>query len=289
MRKLHVFESISVDGYFCDAGGGMSWAHAGREDAEFAAWVSGNASGGGELLFGRKTYQMMEAFWPTPMAAEQMPVVARGMNAARKYVASTTIQPTWTNTQLLKGDLLAAVRDSQGERGTGHHRARQRQRGRAARRGRPGRRVPVRDHPGRARRRAHAVHDRSPAAALSSSARSAAATWWSPMQRRGRLVDDGEGGRDRDADVRALVSAHARAGVGRHRDARGAARVADVHRRGDRGARRRTVRPGLGAAGLSLDREGSWRGSRRACSSTNGTSNRCPRCRAASTRSSATS
>jgi len=110
MRKLSVFESISIDGYFCDAGGGMSWAHAGRDDAEFAAWVSGNASGGGELLFGRKTYQMMEAFWPTPMAAAQMPIVAKGMNAARKYVASTTIQPTWSNTQLLKGDLLTAVR-----------------------------------------------------------------------------------------------------------------------------------------------------------------------------------
>jgi dihydrofolate reductase len=110
MRKLHVFESISVDGYFCDAGGGMTWAHAGRDDAEFAAWVSGNASDGGELLFGRKTYQMMEAFWPTPMAAAQMPVVAKGMNAARKYVASTTMEPTWTNTQLLKGDLLTAVR-----------------------------------------------------------------------------------------------------------------------------------------------------------------------------------
>jgi dihydrofolate reductase len=110
MRKLSVFESISVDGYFCDAGGGMTWAHAGRDDAEFAAWVSGNASGGGELLFGRKTYQMMEAFWPTPMAAAQMPIVAKGMNAARKYVASATIQPTWSNTQLLKGDLLTAVR-----------------------------------------------------------------------------------------------------------------------------------------------------------------------------------
>ena len=111
MRRLRVFESISVDGYFCDAGGGMDWAHAGRDDAEFAAWVGGNASGGGELLFGRKTYQMMEAFWPTPMAARQMPVVARGMNAARKYVASTTLRPTWSNTQLLPGELLSAVRD----------------------------------------------------------------------------------------------------------------------------------------------------------------------------------
>ncbi len=111
MRKLRVFESISVDGYFTDANGDMSWAHAGREDAEFGRWVSSNAGSGGELLFGRKTYQMMEAFWPTPAAAEQMPEVAKGMNAARKYVASKTIQPTWNNTQLLKGDPVKAVRD----------------------------------------------------------------------------------------------------------------------------------------------------------------------------------
>jgi hypothetical protein len=44
MRKLRVFESISIDGYFTDTGGDMNWAHAGREDAEFADWVSGNAS-----------------------------------------------------------------------------------------------------------------------------------------------------------------------------------------------------------------------------------------------------
>ena len=110
MRKLRVFESISVDGYFTDARGDMSFAHAGRQDAEFAAWVSGNASGGGELLFGRKTYQMMEAFWPTPLAAQQMPIVAKGMNAAKKYVASRTIRPSWNNTHLLEGDLVEAVR-----------------------------------------------------------------------------------------------------------------------------------------------------------------------------------
>jgi len=111
MRKLRVFESISVDGYFADAKDDISWAHAGREDSEFLGWVSGNASSGGALLFGRKTYQMMEAFWPTPIAAQQMPAVAKGMNAATKYVASNTIQPTWQNTQLLKGNLVTAVRD----------------------------------------------------------------------------------------------------------------------------------------------------------------------------------
>ncbi len=119
MRKLHVFESISVDGYFTDANGDTSWAHGGREDAEFADWVSDNASSGGDLLFGRKTYEMMVAFWPTTMAAEQMPRVAKGMNAAKKYVASTTIKPTWNNTHLLKGDLVKAVRDLKASDGPG--------------------------------------------------------------------------------------------------------------------------------------------------------------------------
>jgi dihydrofolate reductase len=110
MKKLRVFESISIDGYFTDRAGDMGWAHAGQEDPEFAGWVGSNASGGGELVFGRVTYQMMEAFWPTPLAAQQMPVVAKGMNAARKYVASRTLKPTWNNTHLLQGDLVEAVR-----------------------------------------------------------------------------------------------------------------------------------------------------------------------------------
>jgi len=110
MQKLLVFESISIDGYFVDAHGDMGWAHKGRDDPEFADWASGNASAGGNLLFGRKTYQMMEAFWPTPIAAQQMPVVAKSMNARTKYVASRTIQPAWNNTHLLKDDLADSVR-----------------------------------------------------------------------------------------------------------------------------------------------------------------------------------
>lgn len=119
MRKLRVFESISADGYFTDADGDIGWAHPGRDDPEFAAWVGGNASGGGALLFGRKTYQMMEAYWPTPRAAAEMPVVAKGMNAAKKYVASRTIQPTWSNTDLLKGELVDAVRALKASDGPG--------------------------------------------------------------------------------------------------------------------------------------------------------------------------
>ena len=119
MRKLRVFESISVDGYFTGTNGDMSWAHAGRDDPSSLAGLAATRTPGGELLFGRVTYQMMAAFWPTPAAAQQMPIVAKGMNAAKKLVASRTITPAWNNTHLLKGDLIEAVRTLKEAEGPG--------------------------------------------------------------------------------------------------------------------------------------------------------------------------
>lgn len=109
MRKVTVFNNISVDGFFTDAAGDMSWAH--RHDEEWTAFSSGNASGAAELLFGRVTYDMMAAFWPTPQAAQMLPAVAAGMNAMRKYVASRTLATAaWQNTTVLSGDLVTEVR-----------------------------------------------------------------------------------------------------------------------------------------------------------------------------------
>jgi dihydrofolate reductase len=109
--NLLVFNSTSLDGYFADANGDMRFAHNPEQDAEFNAFTSANAGGGGALLFGRKTYQLMESFWPTPAAAQAMPEVAAGMNRLRKYVVSRTLEKvSWQNTTLLKGDLLAEVR-----------------------------------------------------------------------------------------------------------------------------------------------------------------------------------
>jgi dihydrofolate reductase len=118
MRTVRVFESISVDGFFTDAGGDMGWAHRGSDDPEFAEFVSGNAGSGGALLFGRKTYEMMAAYWPTSLAALQMPAVAAGMNEATKYVASRSLETvSWANTSLLKGDLVSAVRELKAQAG----------------------------------------------------------------------------------------------------------------------------------------------------------------------------
>jgi dihydrofolate reductase len=116
MAKLRVFESISIDGYFSGANGDLSWAHGGNDDAEFNDWIAGNASGGGELLFGRTTYEHMAAFWPTAQAAQMMPVVAKGMNAATKWVASRTLKSVdWSGARLLDGDGVSAVKKLKAE------------------------------------------------------------------------------------------------------------------------------------------------------------------------------
>jgi dihydrofolate reductase len=110
MPKLTVFNSVSLDGYFTGAGGDLSWAHNVPQDAEWDAFVNGNAGGEGPLLFGRITYDLMAAFWPTPAAAQQMPEVAAGMNRLPKFVCSRSIKTSpWQNTTVLSGDLVTEV------------------------------------------------------------------------------------------------------------------------------------------------------------------------------------
>jgi dihydrofolate reductase len=120
MRKLLVFNHISLDGYFADANGEMSWAKAHNEDAEWNEFVGENASGGATLVFGRMTYELMAGFWPTPVAHENMPVVAERMNNLPKVVFSRTLNDaTWNNTTLIKGDLLTEVRRMKQKPGNG--------------------------------------------------------------------------------------------------------------------------------------------------------------------------
>jgi dihydrofolate reductase len=116
MRKLIVFNMVSLDGFFVDSKGDMSWAH--KHDAEWNAFVSGNASGSGVLVFGRKTYELMASYWPTPMALQNSPVVAKGMNDMPKIVFSRTLDKTsWNNTKLVKADLATEVRKLKEESG----------------------------------------------------------------------------------------------------------------------------------------------------------------------------
>jgi len=118
MRKLSVFNQVSVDGYFRSPSGDMGWAHQDDDDPEFKDFIASNAIGGGMLVFGRTTYEMMASFWPTPTAAEQFPVVAKQMNRLPKVVFSKTLKKaSWNNTRHLKGDLVTEVRRMKNEPG----------------------------------------------------------------------------------------------------------------------------------------------------------------------------
>jgi dihydrofolate reductase len=108
MRRLMVFNNVSLDGYIADENGDMSWAHS--QDPEWAAFTSENASGQAEMLFGRRTYELMAGFWPTPQAAESMPDVARAMNETPKVVFSRTLEEAaWRNTRIVRDDLAGEV------------------------------------------------------------------------------------------------------------------------------------------------------------------------------------
>jgi dihydrofolate reductase len=116
MRNLIVFNSVSLDGYFAGVNGDISWAH--TQDPEFQKFVEGNAGGGGELVFGRITYELMASYWPTSMAVKNDPVVAEGMNSLPKVVFSKTMdKASWQNTKLVKGDLPKTVRRMKQEPG----------------------------------------------------------------------------------------------------------------------------------------------------------------------------
>ena len=117
MSKIIVFNQVSLDGYFVDINGDMSWAH--KQDAEWNAFVADNAKGDATLLFGRITYELMASFWPTPAAIESMPTVAEQMNSLPKVVFSRTLdKASWNNTTLVKGDLAAEIRKMKQEPGT---------------------------------------------------------------------------------------------------------------------------------------------------------------------------
>lgn len=116
MRKLIVFNQVTLDGYIADINGDMSWAH--KQDAEWNTFVQENASGGGELLFGRITYELMTSYWPTPYAMQNDPIVAERMNNLPKVVFSRTLdKASWNNTKLVKGDMAAEIRKMKKEPG----------------------------------------------------------------------------------------------------------------------------------------------------------------------------
>lgn len=108
MGKLTVFNFITLNGFYKGDNEDISWHQHGGEEAEYSEESLQSES---TLLFGRVTYQMMESFWSTPIAAEAFPKVAQGMNQAEKIVFSTTLKKVkWNNSRLVKGNLIDEIK-----------------------------------------------------------------------------------------------------------------------------------------------------------------------------------
>jgi dihydrofolate reductase len=115
MRPLRYSINVTLDGC-CDH-------RAIVPDEDLHRHAAENLDRADALLLGRVTYEMMEAAWRTPAQAGARPAwmepFARTIDAARKYVVSSTLDRVDWNAELVRGDLGAAVRQLKGESGKG--------------------------------------------------------------------------------------------------------------------------------------------------------------------------
>jgi dihydrofolate reductase len=114
MRPLRYSINVTLDGC-CDHRGIAA-------DEELHRHAVDNLERADALLFGRVTYEMMEAaFRPAQIGATADPMepFARTINAARKYVVSSTLDRVDWNAELVRGDLATAVRQLKQEPGKG--------------------------------------------------------------------------------------------------------------------------------------------------------------------------
>ena len=118
MRPLRYSINVTIDGC-CDH-------RAILPDEELHRHHAGNIAQADALLLGRVTYEMMEAAW-RPSATGVMPdwmadwmePFARTIDAAKKYVVSSTLDRVDWNAELLRGDLGKAVQQLKQQPGKG--------------------------------------------------------------------------------------------------------------------------------------------------------------------------
>ncbi len=115
MRPLRYSINVTLDGC-CDHRVGIA-------DEELHRHAVATLERADALLFGRVTYEMMEAFWRpfarTGAGPDWMVPFARTIDAARKYVVSSTLDRVDWNAEFLRGDLGEAVRQLKREPGKG--------------------------------------------------------------------------------------------------------------------------------------------------------------------------
>ena len=108
MRPLRYSINVTLDGC-CDH-------RAGIVDEELHRYWAESLARADALLFGRVTYEMMESAWrppaPTGARPDWMEPFAQTIDAAKKYVVSSTLEQVDWNAELVRGDLARPFSDS---------------------------------------------------------------------------------------------------------------------------------------------------------------------------------
>jgi dihydrofolate reductase len=107
MRKIVMFNLVSVDGFFAGVDGNIDW-HVVDEEFNVAAvdWIQQFDT----ILFGRVTYQLFESYWPNaakdPATSKEDKIIADKINEMTKVVFSNSLENvTWEHAKLIKGDI----------------------------------------------------------------------------------------------------------------------------------------------------------------------------------------
>src|SRR4051794_25077155 len=115
MRPLRYSINVTLDGC-CDHRAAVA-------DVELHRHAAENLGQADALLFGRVTYEMMEAAWRSPAGTgarpDWMEPFARTIDAAKKYVVSSTLERVDWNAELVRGDLRTAVQRLKQQSGKG--------------------------------------------------------------------------------------------------------------------------------------------------------------------------
>jgi dihydrofolate reductase len=107
MRQILAFIVVTVDGYYEGPNGEFDWPVVDEEFNQFGLQQLDEVD---TLLFGRRTYELMASYWPTPAAAEDDPRVAAKMNGLPKLVVSRTLQKAeWADTRIISDDVAGEL------------------------------------------------------------------------------------------------------------------------------------------------------------------------------------
>ena len=119
MRKLVLFMHTSLDNFVAAPGGGMDWIHVDEDIFKYAGKLTEEAD---IALYGRVTYEMMEAYWPTaadqPNASDHDRDHSRWYKHVRKVVLSHTLrQQDHPGIEIIGTDLAAQINKLKQEEG----------------------------------------------------------------------------------------------------------------------------------------------------------------------------